>query len=115
MLSTLALTGIICTAWFAREGKITRIFAQLNAIQENPPLWLKVPMVTGEYLLFPAVLALVVALVVMKISPRPQNWSRWVVGGILLILTARYVMWRSLSTLNLSDPQNGVFSLSLFF
>ena len=38
MLCTLALTGIICTAWFAREGKITRIFSQLNAIQENPPL-----------------------------------------------------------------------------
>jgi cellulose synthase (UDP-forming) len=115
MLSTLALTGVICTAWFAREGKITRIFSQLNAIQEHPPLWLKVPMATGEYLLFPAVLALVVALVVMKVSPRPQNWSRWVVGGILLILTARYVMWRSLSTLNLSDPRNGVFSLGLFF
>ncbi|MBW4522850.1 MAG: glycosyltransferase [Scytolyngbya sp. HA4215-MV1] len=115
MLSTIVLTGAICTAWFAKEGKITRIFAQLNALQEHPPLWLKVPMVTGEYLLFPSVLALVVALGVMKASPRPQNWSRWVVGGILLVLTTRYVLWRALSTLNLSDPQNGIFSLGLFF
>lgn len=34
--------------------------------------------------------------------------------GILLVLAVRYLLWRSLSTLNLSTPLNGVFSLGLF-
>lgn len=34
---------------------------------------------------------------------------------ILLSLTIRYLLWRSLSTLNVSDPLNGFFSLGLFF
>lgn len=37
------------------------------------------------------------------------------VVGILLVLTIRYLLWRSLTTLNLSTPLNGVFSLGLFF
>jgi cellulose synthase (UDP-forming) len=36
------------------------------------------------------------------------------VVGILLTLALRYLLWRSLSTLNLSTPLNGVFSLGLF-
>jgi cellulose synthase (UDP-forming) len=36
------------------------------------------------------------------------------VVGILLTLAVRYLLWRSLSTLNLSTPLNGVFSLGLF-
>ena len=35
--------------------------------------------------------------------------------GVLLGLMGRYVLWRSLSTLNLSNPLNGVFRLWLFF
>ncbi|HEY9897530.1 MAG TPA: hypothetical protein V6D34_19310 [Candidatus Sericytochromatia bacterium] len=34
--------------------------------------------------------------------------------GILLTLTFRSIAWRSLATLNLADPLNGVFSLGLF-
>ncbi len=34
---------------------------------------------------------------------------------ILLGLTIRYILWRSLSTLNVADPLNGFFSLGLFF
>lgn len=33
----------------------------------------------------------------------------------MLILTGRYILWRSLSTLNLSTLLHGVFSLGLFF
>jgi cellulose synthase (UDP-forming) len=36
------------------------------------------------------------------------------VVGILAGLTVRYILWRSLSTLNLDTPLNGVFSLGLF-
>ena len=38
-----------------------------------------------------------------------------VVVSILLALAIRYILWRSLTTLNLADPLNGTFSLVLFF
>nr|WP_242043660.1 cellulose synthase catalytic subunit [Leptolyngbya sp. FACHB-671] len=114
MLSLIGIASVVVGGWFAGQGTINRIFDQLELLQENPPLWLEVPMVTGEYLLFPTVALLVLVLVVMKVSPQPRTWSRLVVVGILIALTLRYLAWRSLSTLNLSDPLNGVFSLGLF-
>ncbi|NJP12291.1 MAG: glycosyltransferase [Leptolyngbyaceae cyanobacterium RU_5_1] len=115
MLGVIGIAAGICAAWFAGEGTIHDIFHQLNELQEYPPLWVQVPMIAGQYLLAPTVVLLLVALVMMKISPQPRGWSRIIVVSILLALTARYVLWRSLSTLNLADPKNGVFSLGLFF
>ncbi len=114
MVGTIALAGVVCAAWFIGEGRIDRILAQLNWLQKSPPLWLQVPMVTVQYLLAPTVILLIVALVVMKVSPEPRRWSRTIVVGILLTLTIRYILWRSLTTLNLSTPLNGVFSIGLF-
>lgn len=56
---------------------------------------------------------ILLAWVVMKLSPQPQRWSRTVLGIILSILAARYLLWRIFSTLNLDTPLNGVFSLGL--
>lgn len=115
MLGVIAGSGAIAAAWFAGQGNIRKIFAQINEIQQNPPLWLEVPMVTGEYLIFPTVALFLIVLGVMKASPRPKDWSRVVVVTILLFLTIRYLLWRSASTLNVSTPLDGVFSLGLFF
>lgn len=115
MLGIVILSGIVVAAWFAGEGTIVRLFAAIQAMQENPPIWVMVPMVTGEYLLAPTVVLFLIALAVTKTSPVPKTWSRVVVVGILSALTLRYVLWRSLSTLNLTTPVNGVFSLALFF
>ncbi|MEX0271719.1 glycosyltransferase [Leptolyngbyaceae cyanobacterium UHCC 1019] len=109
------LAALICAAWFAGEGLIPRLFAQLNTLQKSPPWWLQVPMMAGNYILVPTVLLLIVALGVMWLSPQPRGWARIVVVSILLALTVRYILWRSLSTLNLSNPTNGVFSLGLLF
>jgi cellulose synthase (UDP-forming) len=109
------LAAAICAAWFAGEGLIQRLFEQLNALQKVPPWWLQVPMMAGNYILVPTVLLLIIALGVMWISPQPRGWARIVVVSILLMLTVRYILWRSLSTLNLANPTNGVFSLGLFF
>ncbi|GAB4179655.1 MAG: glycosyltransferase [Coleofasciculaceae cyanobacterium] len=114
MLGTVLLTGVIVAAWFAGNGTIGHVFAQLQWMQENPPLWLEVPMVTGNYLLFPTVALFLIALGVMKVSPQPKARSRTLVVAILLILAVRYILWRSLSTLNLDNPLDGVFSLGLF-
>jgi cellulose synthase (UDP-forming) len=114
MLGIIALSGAIAAAWFAGQGTIRRIFTQINEIQQSPPLWLEVPMVAGEFLIFPTVALFLVVLGVMKASPRPKDWSRIVVVTILLFLTIRYLLWRSATTLNLSTPLDGVFSLGLF-
>ncbi len=114
LLSVVLLSGGVVAAWFAGQGTISRIFAQLNGLQNQPPLWLEVPMVTGAYLLFPTVVLFLAVLLIMRISPQPRPWSRFMVIGILLALTLRYLLWRSLSTLNVSTPLNGVFSIGLF-
>ncbi|MDJ0773133.1 MAG: glycosyltransferase [Mastigocoleus sp. MO_167.B18] len=115
LLVTFILSAVIVFAWFSGENRINAIFAEINFLQENPPLWLEVPMVAGKYLLFPTVALLLIVLGIKKIYPQPRVWNRRLVIGILLVLAARYIFWRSLSTLNLVDPLNGVFSLGLFF
>jgi cellulose synthase (UDP-forming) len=49
------LSGAFVAAWFAGVGAIQQIFAQIQFMQENPPMWLEVPRVMGEYLLVPTV------------------------------------------------------------
>jgi cellulose synthase (UDP-forming) len=114
MLGLTIIASLVVAGWFAGEGKIKAIFTQVQLLQDNPPFWLKAPLVMGEYLVAPTVLLFVLVLVITKVSPQPRQWSRRLVVGILLILTVRYVLWRSLSTINVADPLNGVFSIGLF-
>ncbi len=115
LLSIVFVSGAGVAAWFAGVGVIQQIFTQIQLMQDNPPMWLEAPMVAKKYLLAPTIMLFLIAIVVMKISPQPQTWSRVLVVCILLGLTIRYILWRSLSTLNVADPLNGFFSLSLFF
>ncbi len=114
MLGITILASVIVALWFAGEGKIQGIFTQVQILQDNPPFWLEAPMVMGEYLIAPTVLLFVLVIAITKISPQPHKRSRRLVVGILLILTIRYVLWRSLSTINVANPLNGVFSIGLF-
>lgn len=117
-LAMLGLVGILASvtwAWSTGERTTLMFFHQLNAFQSSPPAWLKVPMPAGHQLLAPTVILLLLALLIMQLSPQPRRWSRTIVVGSLLLLTARYLLWRSLTTLNLADPLNGMFSLGLFF
>ncbi|YAF94428.1 MAG: glycosyltransferase [Nodularia sp. CChRGM 3473] len=115
LLGFFVVASVIVAAWLTGNDKISGIFAQIHTWQTNPPMWLEVPTEKGKYLLLPTVGLLLTVFVVMKLSPHPRNWSRRLIVGILIILTLRYVLWRSLSTLNVADPLNGVFSLGLFF
>ncbi len=114
MLVVIVLAGAICIGWFTGDGDIRQIVAEIDALQEYPPLWLQVPMATGEYLLAPTVIMFLLAFAITRVSPQPRTWSRTIVVSILLALTIRYLLWRSLTTLNLSTPLNGVISLGLF-
>ncbi|MEG4275657.1 MULTISPECIES: glycosyltransferase family 2 protein [unclassified Microcoleus] len=115
VLGAVAFAGAIAAAWFGSEGTVSGIFATINSWQQNPPVWLQAPATSKMYLLLPTIALVCVALAAIKISPQPQKWSRAVVVAIVLALTIRYVLWRSLATLNLTDPLNGIFSLGLFF
>jgi cellulose synthase (UDP-forming) len=113
MLGTIALSAAIVAAWFTGVGSISTIFMHLNELEQNPPMWIAAPMMIGHYLAVPAVALTLLVLVITKVSARPRPWSRAVVVSILLFLAVRYLLWRSLSTLNFSTPLNGVFSLGL--
>jgi cellulose synthase (UDP-forming) len=78
-------------------------------------VWTQVPAISKIYLLIPTVILVSTVFATIKISPQPQKWSQAIVISIVLALTIRYVLWRSLATLNLSNPLNGIFSLGLFF
>jgi len=114
MLGIVVLSGAIAAAWFAGEGTISTIFQRLDELEASPPMWISAPMMVGHYLLFWTVALMIVVMAVTKVSPQPRTWSRALVVGILLILAVRYLLWRTLSTLNLSTPLNGVFSIGLF-
>jgi cellulose synthase (UDP-forming) len=120
-IATLVVLGLfgfasaIGIAWLCGQGTVSAIFTQINTWQQHPPVWTQVPAISKIYLLIPTVILVSTVFATIKISPQPQKWSQAVVISIVLALTIRYVLWRSLATLNLSNPLNGIFSLGLFF
>jgi cellulose synthase (UDP-forming) len=80
----------------------------------NPFDWIKVPAVSSEYqLLIPTVVLLIVSQIIIKLSPYPRLWSRIIIVSLILAITLRYLLWRTLETLNFSTILNGLFSLLL--
>ena len=116
ILSVFVAASVIAAAEFMGEGTVNQLFTYLQTLQDNFLIWLEVPAINSKYyLLLPTVVLCLISFAVVKVSPQPRTWSRVVVVSIILALTIRYLLWRSLSTLNLSNPLEGVFSLGLFF
>ncbi|MBD2313806.1 glycosyltransferase [Desertifilum sp. FACHB-1129] len=113
MLGLLAIAGSLLVAWVADVRGVSQLFARLQMWQDAPHWLLDVPEISRQYLLLPTLALVTIAIAVMHLSPVPQTWSRVVIVGILLALTLRYLLWRSLSTLNLSNPLDGAFSIAL--
>lgn len=113
LLSIVLLTAGIVAAWFTGQSHVSSWFAAIADRQANPPFWAQAPGLAGRYLLAPTVLLFLVAWGITKVSDRPRPWSRIVVIAILLGLLLRYLAWRIFSTLNLTDPLSGTFSLLL--
>jgi len=118
MLAIVVICGGIVAAWFSSQGSIHTIMEQMQLLPISRPSWLDLPMTAIRTLVQPVValplITFIVAFIITKISPQPQVWSRFLVVAMLLILTFRYVIWRSLSTINTSDFTNGFFSIGLF-
>ena len=116
LLAVLGFFLAIVFSWLLGNSHVTELFTQLHLWQENPPTWLETPQLSNKYyLLLPTIVLFLLAQIIIKVSPQPRTWSRMVVVSILLALAIRYILWRSLTTLNLADPLNGTFSLVLFF
>ena len=115
ILSVLGFFCAIAISWLLGNSHVTELFVRLHLIQSNPPQWLMPPETTNKYhLLIPTLVLFILAQGVIKLSPQPQVWSQRLVAGALLALFIRYFLWRSLSTLNFSNPADGIFSVSLF-
>ena len=118
--ATLVLIGIFIVAaaiailWATGSSTVSAVFAYLDLLQSQPPMWVEAPMVMSRFLLLPAIISTAAVFLITKVSPQPRPRSRFIVIAILLILTIRYVQWRSLATLNLSNPLEGTFSIALF-
>lgn len=112
ILAIIVLLVAIAVIGFKGESLITHF---LIRCQENFSIWTQVPRFSHSYyLLFPTVISLAIVQIVMKLSPQQQKWSRVIMALVLIVLMVRYLVWRSLSSLNLADPVNGFFSISLF-
>lgn len=114
LLACLGIIGAIALAWLTGETNVSHFFEQLYTWQQNPPHWLEVPDWGNKYLLLlPTIILCLIVQVMMKLSPQPCHWSQRILVVILLALIIRYLCWRLLTTLNLIDPLNGIFSIGL--
>ncbi|WP_156820068.1 glycosyltransferase [Synechococcus sp. PCC 7336] len=115
LLGAIAASAAIVGLWFAGEPAIVQFFDQWQASIADPAAWGQAPEFMSPYLFWlPTLLMAGVVQFVMAISPQPRAWSRAAIAGILLVAIGRYAVWRSLATLNLDNPINGLASLLLY-
>jgi cellulose synthase (UDP-forming) len=114
-LGLITLMSIIIIAGLTGEPNITEFFNTLSQWQDNPPWWSEVPEISTQYLFLPTLLFAMIAGIIIKFSPTPKAGTRTLIVGINLAIIIRYLLWRSVSTLNLTHPVAGILSLSLFF
>jgi cellulose synthase (UDP-forming) len=114
LLSSIILAGLITLGRLIQSAQVSQLWQAFEQMQTHPPMWAMVPAMMGQYLLYWTVLLLAVVQIIIRISPRPRNWSRFIVVSILLVLAGRYLLWRSVATLNLSSPITSVVSLGVF-
>jgi cellulose synthase (UDP-forming) len=110
----MGLLMAITIAGMIGESSINNFFTELHQERENLFSWLQTPKYSHSfYLVFPTLVSWGLVQIVMKLSPQQKQWSRVIIIATLMFLIVRYLGWRSLSSLNLSEPINGIFSVSL--
>ncbi|VEP18576.1 Cellulose synthase (UDP-forming) [Hyella patelloides LEGE 07179] len=113
-VSVVSMATGIAISWLLGNSHVSELFAYLQPLQDNPPQWLSVPSVSNKYyLLAPTLVLFLFVQIITRIFPQPDKFSRRLVAGILCCLLLRYFLWRSLSSLNLSNPVDGIFSVLL--
>ncbi len=114
LLGGLGFILAILITWLFDKFSIFHSFNQFTIADKIVQFLTVVPQVNNPiYLSLPTIILFLISWGVMKISPQHKRWSKLIIVSILLILTIRYLAWRSLSSLNLSHPVDGFFSLLL--
>lgn len=113
-LGLLTFVGTFMVAWLGAEPRISQFFSHWSDLQNNPPWWLEIPGHTWQILLTPTVILVTIVFGITRLCPHPQKLTRAIVVAIVLALTIRYFVWRSLATLNLGDAPSGVLSVGLW-
>ncbi|WP_254174328.1 glycosyltransferase family 2 protein [Planktothrix pseudagardhii] len=113
-LGLVTLITVLSLAWLNGEPNITKFFNLLCNFQNNPPWWSEVPELSPKYLLLPTLIFSGIAAIIIKVSPQPQTWTRALIISINLAIILRYLLWRGITTLNLTHPVAGILSLGLF-
>ncbi|MEB3310330.1 MAG: glycosyltransferase [Snowella sp.] len=114
-LSIISSFFFIAIAWYAEVSFVCDFFAQLNFWQQSPPAWFKRPVFNHAYELYlPTIAVGLMSQIIVRGSSRSQFWPRAIMLGMFSFFALRYFLWRSLVTLNLSNPTDGLFSLLLW-
>ncbi|MGY6528348.1 MAG: glycosyltransferase [Cyanobacterium sp.] len=114
ILSIFIVIISIFGAWLIGQGTISHFFNYISDIQNNPPVWLRVPHFESNYLLYlPVILSLIFSFTISNFFANQNKLSRLITIVVLTFLMVRYILWRSLSSLNFSDKVNGIFSITL--
>lgn len=98
------------------KSQITDFLKGLTLQVFNPLHWVG----TSEnqfslYLFLPTILLLIAVQIIMKFAPKAEGWARNLIMIFIFVTILRYLFWRSLFTLNLSNFLDGIFSIGLFF
>ncbi len=114
LLMGVGLLSALSVSWLLGNPAITNLTTIAHQNQLNPPWFVRVPdapyrhVLTGIFLALLAIIGMIVQTV-----PKPTRWAKAIVAGILIVLAIRYILWRVLATLNLSDAVTGIFALAL--
>lgn len=109
------LFAAIAVAWLVDIPVIAHFFTQVHLAQNSPPSWINVPSIKHPLFLYlPSLIFAAIVFTITKASPTPKKWSRTAIILISMTLTLRYILWRSLSSLNLADSVVGIVSLAVF-
>ena len=109
----LATCTALMAVWFSGYEPLDELARQAQWFQQHPPQWIQAPDASMVRLWLPLLALLGISGLTMRLSPTPRHWSRWVIVSLLCVVTVRYLLWRSLSTLNFATPLSGVLSVGL--
>ncbi|MDX2097082.1 MAG: hypothetical protein SFW36_04840, partial [Leptolyngbyaceae cyanobacterium bins.59] len=110
LLPSLGVGTIV--AWANHVPMVEAGFARLSEFQRQAADWFPAP---GDR---PAWMLTLVLFCLMQIITRTpyavRRGMQILVATLLMVLTLRYLLWRSLTTLSLNTPLEGAFSLTLY-
>ncbi|XFA73919.1 glycosyltransferase [Thermosynechococcaceae cyanobacterium Okahandja] len=85
----------------------------LQVVRTVPLAGLGIEHLEKPWLFWPLLLMVSLSAVVLRLTTVRQHWGRLIVVASLLALMLRYLLWRSLATLNLRTPTEAAISLLL--